>query len=131
METEKNNPNIFFLTNPDELDCLVENHSASHSVMHIKVFNPISSETQTIEFQLVLYFSGPMSWKGANFQLRPWEECVQLLQTLNKLQHLDEMSLEMQRDVGERHFHLYRVLAVYPKTEITILAGNAQLLSEE
>ena len=133
MDTQNENPkfNIFSLTTPNELHCVVENHTASHSVMHIKIFNPVSNESRRLEFQLVLYFSGPMSWTGADFQLRPWNECVQLLRTLNKLQHINDMSPEMQREVGEKHFHLYIISSVNPKTDITILAGSGCLLSEE
>ncbi len=128
---ENSKSNIFSLVNPNDFHCVVENHTASHSVMHIKIFNPANNETRILEFQLVLYFSGPMDWKGADFQLRPWEECVNLLSTLNKMHQINNMSSKMQKEIGEKHFHLYTVAAIDPMTEITILAGSGRLQSKE
>lgn len=126
-QTENTKSNVFSFSNPDELECVVEDHNVSHSVMHIKIFDPMSRESRILEFQLVHYFSGPLSWTGANFQIRPWQECVELLRALNKMQHLNDMTLEMQREIGEKHFHLYTISAVNPKMEIRILAGSGQI----
>src|SRR6187551_1274617 len=120
--------NIFSFPNPDELGCVMKSYTINHAVMVLKVIDFNNYENRLVEFQSVQYFSGPISWTSANFQIRPWQECVKLLIELNRIPSLAQMPQQMQQEMGEKNFKLYVVSAVNPAMEIKILASSAALV---
>lgn len=120
--------NVFSFLNPDELGCVIKSYTINHAVMLLKIIDFHNQENRLLEFQSVQYFSGPVSWTSANFQIRPWQECVKLLIELNRIPSLEQMPQQMQQEVGEKHFKLYVVSALNPTMEIKILASSAAFI---
>ena len=120
--------NIFSLPDADQLGCVVKSYTINHAVMVLKIIDFTNQNNRLLEFQSVQYFSGPVSWASANFQLRPWQECIQLLVTLNRLPGLEQLPQHKQQDIGKKQFQLYVVSALDCAMEIKIVAASAALL---
>ena len=120
--------NVFSLPNPDELGCVMKSYTINHGVLVLKVIDFTHQQNRLLEFQSVQYFSGPVSWASANFQLRPWQECIELLIALNRMPGLEQLSQQKQQEVGEKQYQLYVVAALDPTMEIKIVAASAALL---
>ncbi len=61
--------NIFRLDNADRLTCRIKWYGIGHSVLTIHVDGADAEFPTVLQFTHVEYFGGPVSWKGANFQL--------------------------------------------------------------
>ena len=72
--------NIFQIDKPDEWHCSVERFSNSQNMLRIELQN-IERKTQQMYliFRKVRYFTGWMSWIGANFTAGSDNECYALL----------------------------------------------------
>lgn len=117
--------NVFSLPNPNELGCVMKSYTINHAVLVLKIIDFNNHENRLLEFQSVQYFCGPVSWTSANFQIRPWHECVKLLIELNRIPSLAQMPQQMQQEMGEKNFKLYVVSAINPEMDIKILASSA------
>lgn len=72
--------NIFKIPNPGEWGCRVTNFSTGHGLVKIRLINKWETNGPShLEFSHVTYFSGWMSWKGADFRLATNDELVALL----------------------------------------------------
>src|SRR5512139_3852970 len=75
--------NILGLQDAEKYGCRVWHYDKGHSVMTIYVQKEaptgMDADHFFIVFEVVQYFEGPMSWKGANFGIGTLEECANLL----------------------------------------------------
>jgi hypothetical protein len=118
--------NYFSITDPDSYGCGVYKYVASLSVLHIRVVNSTKPPNLFyIVFYPVEYFSGPMYWQGANFQLAPDEECLMILSRLERYKGtLPEKLL-----IDEEHkLKLFTVKS--PRNTIQIVAKEAKTHNE-
>jgi hypothetical protein len=74
---------IIDLENPEFYDCTVWKYQVGHSEMIVRLYSPEEKEKDKSEFYLifqgVLFFEGPLKWKGASFFNGANEECQELL----------------------------------------------------
>jgi hypothetical protein len=119
--------NVFLFDDPEEIECVVWQYVAGHSEMGIQLFDNNKGLTYFLDFTMVHYFSGPLKWKSANFQLQPWSESRLLMRELGQLPTLENAPDEIQKMMIGMHFKLYTVSATRPKIEIKILSARGHL----
>jgi hypothetical protein len=69
--------NIFAIDKPDERRCKIVSFTDGHKILAINISNPFNGEELHVHFGRVAYFSGPVTWKGANFRLAMGDELKQ------------------------------------------------------
>lgn len=86
---EKSPHNIFNLPHPEQWWCKVESYTQTHGVLRLNMIrsnddpNQPFSEILRVEFRKVVYFSGWLSWQGANLNVMSDEFKNQFLQRHN------------------------------------------------
>ena len=95
--------------------------------MEIQLFDNNKGLTYHLDFTMVHYFSGPLKWKSANFQLHPWTESFPLMRELGQLPNLGDSPEELRQMIVGTHYKLYTVSAVKPTIEIKILSAGGRL----
>jgi hypothetical protein len=125
MEEQHRLTNFFSLPNPDDFRCIVMKYAIGHSVLHIQLEDQIHrGNILHSVFAPTVYFSGPIRWNGANFQVAPPDECLILLR---RIEYLDNISDEkLLSDLY--NYKLYTVET--PRETIKIIAGMAKLHNE-
>src|SRR5688572_26585338 len=107
--------NFFEVQHPQECICQVWSYSVSHSRLLLRIYRGKFDEgVLYLGFEMVQYFEGPLSWKGANFYIGNTDECIKLLQH-KEFEGLPEEYLLEQ-------FHLYIVDLAYSRF-VKILAA--------
>ena len=119
--------NVFLFENPDEMDCVVWQYAVGHSEMGIQIFDNNKGLTYFLDLIMVHYFSGPLKWKSANFQLHPWRESLPLMQELGQIPTIQSIPEEIRKMIVGTHFKLYTISATQPKVQITILSAGGHL----
>ncbi|HEX2619114.1 MAG TPA: hypothetical protein VHL11_03175 [Phototrophicaceae bacterium] len=82
MHSDDTGDNIFKISDPETWWCRITHVSDGHKLMTIELnrLNELNqfnyNEKIHITFRKVMYFSGPMSWIGANFRLAQNDELV-------------------------------------------------------
>lgn len=113
--------NLFEIGNPDDYLCMVESFSIGLAVLTIEVMKKSKMSDQfRLQFFPVEYFSGPIVWYSANFQIAPREET---LRVLARLERYSEVSVE---ELFTNRFYalkLYKVVTA--QNTIEIVAGQA------
>jgi hypothetical protein len=106
------NKNIFSLENPVSCFCQITKFKLSHRAMDIQLIE----EEKFLIFVGVIYFQGPIQWKGANFTVGVESDMLSLLRRVYPLliQSPDNLLIEL--------YKLYQV--VDTEFNILILAHN-------
>ena len=85
--------NIFNVVDPQTYMCIVWGYRISHSLMLIRVSKSepeeLFEEPFFLTFEGVLYFEGPIRWKGVDFGISTTDECARSLNRI-KLSELVE-----------------------------------------
>jgi hypothetical protein len=73
MEQNPLAENIFNINAPSEWTCRVRGLANAHSVLYIDIIHKLQGydNVLTVTFRKVLYYSGWLSWEGANFIIFP------------------------------------------------------------
>jgi len=95
MDVKPLKENLLNLVNPDLHNCYVFHYNKSHSQLLIDVYDTENDERTRVNFSGVVYFSGELQWKGANFVIHMPETGLNLLRKL-------EWYSNMTKDVLER-----------------------------
>jgi hypothetical protein len=119
--------NYFNIESPDEWFATVVEYHRSHRLMVIEIrhWRDQLRLTQVIYFSQVLYFSGFISWTGANFKVYPNSECLRLWRLFRDSrmeQFLDNVGISEEEFVKDT-FKLYVVESAPPS--IQILAASS------
>ena len=96
--------------------CELYSYTAGHSEMYVHA--SLREKSFYLFFPSVIYFEGSTSWKSADFDLRPVNECLSLLRAL---QRFDELGDNVIRDL----FQLYQVVA--PRTSIKVVSSGIEI----
>ena len=96
--------NAFGVMKPEMIECQVTQYHWGRSAMTVKLSRQGSPDIQYIKFGGVEVFSGPLTWMGANFVLRPTSECLELLQQSERVN-----DFVTEKDLNERNVRLYLV----------------------
>lgn len=111
--------NIFRLSAPADYLCTVSVYSAGRSDMYIRAAHVSRAEDRFhLVFRRVVYFSGMMHWRSADFQRASREEF------LDFVQNMEALSLSP----NDEGLHLYVVDHHYPPTYI--IATDAEKLDQ-
>jgi len=118
MKLEMSRKNIFDIQNPQEITCRVWSYFVSHSRLLFRGYKDSSGNDEFyLDFEMVEYFEGPLSWKGADFYLGSSDECSLLLQQRGFTDYFDDYWLE--------HYHLYKVDLSNTQSVKILAASNA------
>lgn len=90
---KRHQTNYFNLDKPDEWHCQLWSYGVGHSEMQVRIYNPEGKYYRDLYFISVDFFSGPMSWVGANFKILSNEECLEVLRQTTVYDHLTDQSL--------------------------------------
>jgi len=113
-DTERTN--IFAFENMDHWRCRVVEYSAP-SILRIEIQDIDGNSLLYALFSAVMYYCGPVSWEGAQFDIGSTSKCADLVQSLPGLERLG------MDNIGHR-FKVYRVKASKPTNyQIVILAS--------
>jgi len=77
--------NYFGVRRPDMIECTIMDYKWGHKVMTVRLKRENSPEIQYIKFSSVEFFAGPMMWKGADFEVLPDADCLEMLQLTGTL----------------------------------------------
>jgi hypothetical protein len=102
VRKENKMDNIFNIPNVENCSCYVKGYSKSHSFMEISVFSLEYSEVEPLHYihlNGVIYFEGPMSWLGANFNETFTDRKLEILRALPGFDPIPDEALQT-------HFHL-------------------------
>lgn len=123
---------IFSIENPETLICRVGSYVTNdvHSLLAINI--SIKGEMQSmfaIQFVGVRYFSGPMIWVGATFQIAPYNEGVKLLRNMYGF---EDYPLENEADKlglisGDDYYKLY--VSSLSQSKVEVIAKYANVVS--
>jgi hypothetical protein len=148
LPTHKIQDNIFGFTQPEQLTCHIFDYYLGRNLMTVEVMDrPKDSvvNLRKIIFSDVTYFSGVMSWRGANIELLPLSESLSMARKLGliSLNEADEIQREMPDPDDCRSMGLPNVYRIrgyhptpqsqhdgHPAVEVVICASNAELVSE-
>jgi hypothetical protein len=124
-ETNTIQNNVFDIADADSHSCEVYIYETSHDVLIVKVTMPENSIK--ISFTETQYFSGTMTWQGANFRLHPHKECLELLE-----RYKPEL-VKFYRDLGMLDAPFYKLYSVETKEGnlIQIIAASARVIAAD
>ncbi len=83
-------PNVFGFDTPEKLSCSINAYDAERNRLSVSVKG---RDGCVLVFNGMLYFEGPMHWKGANFCTGSAEETTHLIVKLKSPKRLDEDAL--------------------------------------
>ena len=92
---------------PNSYQCLVYSYQAGHGHLEIKIIKMddyYENNHFELDFGDVMYFSGPLVWKGINLEEGPLEECISLISSFSSINLADKKFLEQ--------YHLYKLRTV-------------------
>jgi hypothetical protein len=90
MNTQDKLNNVFQIYEPEKWWCSVSGLSSAHTVLRIDVIRRTEDshsyfdEVIFLEFRKVAYYSGWMTWVGANFRLASEEEKLHFVRSLRQ-----------------------------------------------
>src|SRR5689334_24380491 len=93
MSTEEHISNIFRLDDPSKHFCSLTGYTPSDLEMYIEVRNVSERQVLYIAFTDIRYFCGPISWKGANFELAQQARCLELARLIHSLDKLSDSDI--------------------------------------
>lgn len=111
--------NVFAVMKPEMIECQVTQYHWGRSMLTLKLSRQGSPEIQYIKFSGVEVFSGPLTWTGANFVLRPTSECLELLQIAERVN-----DFVTEKDLNERNIRLYMVELAQMQVQIVCHLAN-------
>ena len=87
--------NIFRLSDPDSWYCGIIHLASGHGLLQIKLSNKtVTNEARQIEFAHAIYFSGWVTWRGADFRIGTDSEYIDVIrQGTPKYNHLSDQVL--------------------------------------
>lgn len=120
--------NIFQLPNPMLYRCHVHRYYSGLSRMYVRVFKG----QQTLPafyllFSDVGYFEGAISWQGANFQIAPAQDCIDLMLSVGMIGEAILQFPDAYAAITETA-KLYYVQTTHQP--IRFIAGDAVMLTE-
>lgn len=119
---------VFDIKTPGMYRCNVFKYNSGLSKLYIRVFKSVNSAPSFyIFFCDVGYFEGPMNWTSADFQVRPADECLDLMQAVGLVEDFRLDDEEIKKALAEAA-HLYTVKTTH--TTIRIIAGDAVMMTE-
>lgn len=74
--------NIFNITNPQQYRCQIVHYHNRLSRLYIAVYKGEDRHAPAIFYLLfsdIAYFECPVNWQGAEFQIAPSDDCIQLM----------------------------------------------------
>jgi hypothetical protein len=120
--------NIFQISDAQAYQCKMKGYFAGHSQMYIEA-SLVPVETRKplfLAFEAVLYFEGPVRWRGANFRYGTPDETAAIVALLSKAGVIS--SDTDYQDYLLRKHRLFLVDSIDVK--VKILAGDAYRISE-
>lgn len=115
--------NHFDLPAPQTLVCHLLGYQRSGSLLEIKIYPEVGeTPVRYLCFEGVVYFDGPVFWRGAGFVRASDVDCLALLRELHVHDDLPGDDL-----VGQ--FALYEVVSLTERT-VRLLAIRAQIQDE-
>jgi hypothetical protein len=146
--THRLQDNVFEFPEADQLSCHISDYYLANSLLSIEIMDrPTDSvvNLRKVVFSDVTYFSGVMSWRGANIELLPLTESLSMARKLGliSLHDADEIAHDMPTPDDCRRLGLpgvYRIRGFHPTpqsvndghpaVEVVICAGKAEMVSE-
>lgn len=120
--------NLFRLTEPERYRCQLLSYHRRLSRLYVGVFLPHEEQKAVaLLFTDVAYLDCPVNWQGADFTLRPAEECIALLLEAGLI---GEAILHFPGAYASftEHVHLYEVPG--GQRPVRIIAGSATRLQQ-
>lgn len=114
--------NIFGIQRPDMMHCTISEYKWGRQTLIIKMKRENSPEVQYLRFQKVEFFSGPMHWRGASFEVRPTEECLEIMQLTELIGEFAELD-----HIAQLGLKLYQVSL--ENVAVQIIAGRVSRIS--
>jgi hypothetical protein len=109
--------NILELPDPDNINCVLYSYLKGHKELYIEAY--VHNEIKYIFIDGVEYYSGPVTWKGANFRLGSEEECITLLESSTNYK---DFTIKNLNEV----FSLFKINTTFG-TEVKILGNKDSL----
>jgi hypothetical protein len=138
MHQDSAKSNVFGIEAPHKWWCRVSGLSSAHTTLHIDVIRlqdnkstPPFSEVFFLSFRKVAFFSGWMTWIGANFRISNMDEKLEFVQ--NQLLGrgiVNSEQLRMDIDIGIDLLRLYSLESADGK-QIRILANGAAKMDKD
>jgi hypothetical protein len=146
--THRLQDNVFEFPEADQLSCHIADYYLGSSLLTIEIMDrPKDSvvNLRKIQFSDVTYYAGVMSWRGANIELLPLSESLNMARKLGliSLNDADEIQREMPDPDDCRSMGLPNVYRIrgyhptpqsqhdgHPAVEVLICASNAELVAE-
>jgi len=115
--------NIIDVDEPLSYNCVVWGYLPGHSQLLIRLYKEgFLDESLYLGFDTVIYFEGPMSWVGVDFQLGQADECKMLLK---------KIGIIVAEEAIEEFLRLRRLFIINrPEGQIRIFAGRIHLVKE-
>jgi hypothetical protein len=123
---------IFSIENPDQFVCQVIFMRMDHSVLALQV-NLIDNLFNyfDIEFSTVRYYSGPLGWRGANFQIAPYEECTNILRRIPGFENYPtEEEAQASEPISRDDYYRLYLCGIDP-LQVKIIAKHARIFEKE
>lgn len=82
VKSKQGETNIFNISNPEAYRCQILHYHNRLSRLYISVFKGQDRATPAIFYLLfsdVAYFECPVTWQGADFNIAPSDNCIQLM----------------------------------------------------
>jgi len=111
--------NAFAIMKPEMIECMITEYHWGRSMMTLKLSRQGTPDIQYIKFAGVEVFSGPLTWTGANFILRPTSECLELLQSAERISEY-----VTEKDLIERNILLYIIELQFIQVQIVCHMAN-------
>jgi hypothetical protein len=108
--------NLLMLNNPETYSCAVHSFRLGHRLLVLKIR---SSDEVIATFAGVVYFSGPISWRGANLTFRPVREAIEMLRAV-----FPQSSFEENNSHGH---YLFSIVPVQPQLTVQFLGRGFDL----
>lgn len=110
MSNDRND--ISEIENPDSYGCHIYRYRRGHSILVIDAWTDV--DRLFIIFEEVVYFSGLVIWKSANFQPMPNDECIRVM----KLAGHGRNGIVNDQFIIEIGYRLYTVPNTNPEVKV-------------
>ncbi len=128
VKTESGSQNAFNISQPMRYRCQAHHYHRKLSRLYLSVYKGQHSEPAFyLLFSDVAYIDAPMSWHGADFEIAPRQECIDLLLKLGLVGQAIQQFPDAYAAITD-YARLYRARSV--NCLVRIIASSAAILQD-
>lgn len=129
VKTESGTTNIFNITEPIRYRCQVHHYHSRLSRLYLRVYKGRAEVPAFfLLFTDVAYMECPMTWQGTDFEIAPYDECIQLMLATGLVGQAILRFPAAYASLTE-HTRLYREVTE-GRQPVRIIAGSATMLRD-